>query len=343
MKTLFGKTLGELITSVKEKGLPAFSGKQIADWLYKKGISDINEITNLSKKAREILSSEYETGLYPPADVQISSDGTKKYLYKLNSGNFVESVYIPEIDRATLCISSQAGCRMGCRFCMTGRQGLKANLNSGEILNQIWSLPEKDKLTNVVLMGMGEPMDNIDEVLKSLEILTSEYGIGWSHKRITVSTIGVLPGLAKFLENSQCRLAISLHSPFDEERLKLMPAQKAFPIKDVLKLIENDKYAQRRISFEYIMFAGINDSQKHATALVKLLSGKDFRINLIRFHKIPDSPLSPSDETTIENFKNYLNSKGLLTTVRSSRGEDIFAACGMLSTKNSELIRFKRS
>ncbi|MDR1169436.1 MAG: 23S rRNA (adenine(2503)-C(2))-methyltransferase RlmN [Prevotellaceae bacterium] len=331
MKSLFGKTLEELVASASEKGLPAFSGKQIADWLYKKGISDINEITNLSKKAREMLSSEYETGVYPPIDVHISSDGTKKYLYRLNSGNFVESVYIPEIDRATLCISSQAGCRMACRFCMTGLQGFKTNLSSGEILNQIWSLPEKDKLTNAVFMGMGEPMDNIDEVLKSLEILTSEYGIGWSHKRITVSTIGILTGLEKFLKNSQCRLAISLHSPFDEERRKLMPAQKAFPIKEVLKLIENDKYTQRRISFEYIMFAGVNDSQKHAMALVKLLSGHDFRINLIRFHKIPDSPFSPSDESTMENFKNYLNSKGLLTTIRSSRGEDIFAACGMLS------------
>ncbi|MDR1340762.1 MAG: 23S rRNA (adenine(2503)-C(2))-methyltransferase RlmN [Prevotellaceae bacterium] len=334
MKSLFGKTLEELVADVVEKGLPSFSGKQIAGWLYKKGISDISEITNLSKKAREILSSEYETGLYPPTDVHISSDGTKKYLYRLNSGNFVESVYIPEIDRATLCISSQAGCRMACRFCMTGRQGLKANLSSGEILNQIWSLPEKDKLTNVVFMGMGEPMDNIDEVLKSLEILTSGYGFGWSHKRITVSTVGILSGLEKFLKNSQCRLAVSLHSPFDEERQKLMPAQKAFPVKEVLKLIEADRYAQRRISFEYIMFSGINDSRKHAAALVKLLSGNDFRINLIRFHKIPDSPLSPSDETTMENFRDYLNSKGLLCTIRSSRGEDIFAACGMLSTKN---------
>jgi 23S rRNA (adenine2503-C2)-methyltransferase len=343
MKSLFGKTLEELVVSVKEKGLPSFSGKQIADWLYKTGISDVNEITNLSKKARKILSAEYETGLYPPADMQVSSDGTKKYLYKLNSGNFVESVYIPETDRATLCISSQAGCRMGCRFCMTGRQGLKANLSSGEILNQIWSLPEKNELTNVVFMGMGEPMDNIDEVLKSLEILTSEYGIGWSHKRITVSTIGMLSGLEKFLENSQCRLAISLHSPFDEERLKLMPAQKACPIENVLKLLETDKYTQRRISFEYIMFAGINDSQQHAMALVKLLSRRDFRINLIRFHKIPNSSLSPSDETTMENFKNYLNSKGLLTTIRSSRGEDIFAACGMLSTKQSEVCNDRKS
>jgi 23S rRNA (adenine2503-C2)-methyltransferase len=335
MESLFGKTLDELVTTVKEKGLPVFSGKQIADWLYKKSVRDINEITNLSKKTREMLSPEYEIGLYPPSDVQVSSDGTKKYLYRLRSGASIESVYIPESDRATLCISSQAGCRMGCRFCMTARQGLKANLTSGEILNQIWSLPEKDKLTNVVYMGMGEPMDNIDEVLKSLEILTADYGAGWSHKRITVSTVGVLPGLEKFLKNSQCRLAISLHSPFDEERRKLVPVQKTFPAKDILKLIDKDEYTQRRISFEYIMFSGVNDSQRHAAALVKLLSGNDIRINLIRFHKIPDNPLSPSDETTMENFKNYLNAKGLLTTIRSSRGEDIFAACGMLSGKEN--------
>jgi 23S rRNA (adenine2503-C2)-methyltransferase len=334
MKSFFGKTLDELVLTVKEKGLPAFAGRQIADWLYKIGISDINDITNLSKKAREMLSQEYETGLYPPSDVQVSKDGTKKYLYRLSSGNSVEAVYIPETERATLCISSQAGCRMGCRFCMTARQGLKANLTSGEILNQIWSLPEKENLTNVVYMGMGEPMDNIDEVLKSLEILTSDYGIGWSHKRITVSTVGVLAGLEKFLKNSQCRLAISLHSPFDEERQKLIPMQKAYPVPDILKLLEKDEYPQRRISFEYIMFAGINDSKKHADALLKLLSGNDFRVNLIRFHKIPDSPLAPSDEKTMEMFKNHLNSKGLLTTIRSSRGEDIFAACGMLARIN---------
>ncbi|MDR0726024.1 MAG: 23S rRNA (adenine(2503)-C(2))-methyltransferase RlmN [Prevotellaceae bacterium] len=335
MEPIFGKTLDELVLIAKEKGLPSFAGKQIADWLYKNGVSTINEITNLSKKAREILSAEYEIGLYPPSDVQVSSDGTKKYLYRLRSGHSVESVYIPEPDRATLCISSQAGCRMGCRFCMTARQGLKANLTAGEILNQIWSLPEKDSLTNVVFMGMGEPMDNIDEVLKSLEILTADYGAGWSHKRITVSTTGILTGLEKFLKNSQCRLAISLHSPFDEERRKLMPMQKMFPVKDVLNLIAKDEYTQRRISFEYIMFAGVNDSARHANALVKLLSGNDVRVNLIRFHIIPDSDLSPSDEITMENFKNRLNAKGLLTTIRSSRGEDIFAACGMLSGNRS--------
>jgi 23S rRNA (adenine2503-C2)-methyltransferase len=334
-KNLFGKTLDELTLCVREKGLPSFSGKQIADWLYKKWVSEIDGMTNLSKKAREILLAEYRTGVYPPSDVRISSDGTKKYLYTLPSGDSVETVYIPESDRATLCISSQAGCRMACRFCMTARQGLKANLTSGEILNQIRSLPEKDTLTNIVFMGMGEPMDNIDEALKSLEILTSDYGFGWSHKRITVSTIGIIEGLNKFLQSSKCRLAISLHSPFDEERRRLMPVQKNSPIVDVLKLLEKDDFPQRRISFEYIMFAGINDTQKHADALLKMLSGKDYRLNLIRFHKIPDSNLSPSPETTIEYFKNYLNSKGLLTTIRASRGEDIFAACGMLSTAKS--------
>lgn len=334
---LFGKTLDELVSCVKERGLPSFSGKQIADWLYKKGVNNIDEITNLSKKAREELSNEFIIGTYSPSDVQVSKDGTKKYLYTLDSGFSVESVFIPDTDRATLCISSQAGCKMGCKFCMTARQGFNINLTSGEILNQIWSLPERDKLTNVVYMGMGEPMDNIDEVLKSIEILTSQYGLDWSHKRVTVSTIGVTIGLRKFLQNSKSRLAVSLHNPFDEERRKLMPMQKAFPISEVLEIIENDPYPQRRVSFEYIMFAGVNDTKRHADALVKMLAGNDFRMNLIRFHKIPDCDLAPSSEGKIEEFKNYLNSRGLLTTIRSSRGEDIFAACGMLSTHKQNL------
>ena len=325
---LFGKTREELVHIVKENKLPAFYGRQIADWLYKKSITSIDDITNLSIRAREVLTSCFNLGIYQPSDVQISSDGTKKYLYTLQSGHAVEAVYIPDNDRATLCISSQAGCKMGCKFCMTAKQGFKTNLNSGEILNQIWSLPEKNSLTNIVYMGMGEPMDNIDEVLKSIEIITSEYG--WSHKRVTVSTIGIPEGLKKFLNNSKCRLAISIHSPFNEERSMLMPMQKAYPISETLKLLKQDN-SQRRVSFEYIMFAGVNDSQKHADALVKLLKGNEYRVNLIRFHKIPDCNLAPSNEKTMDDFKNYLNSKNLLTTIRSSRGEDIYAACGMLA------------
>jgi 23S rRNA (adenine2503-C2)-methyltransferase len=336
MQTLFGKTLEELVEIAKSVRLPSFAARQIAEWQYGKDVSDVNEITNLSKPARAILSAKYDSGRYPPETVQISSDGTRKYLYRLASGNCVESVYIPESDRATLCISSQAGCRMACRFCMTGQSGFRGNLSSAEILNQIWSIPERDNLTNIVYMGMGEPADNIDEVLKSLEIMTSRYGYGWSHKRITVSTVGIADGLDRLLNGTQCRIAVSLHSPFDEERRMLIPSKRLLPVSEILEKIEGDAYPQRRVSFEYIMFAGLNDTPKHATALVRMLGGKDFRLNLIRFHKIPGSALSPSDEATTANFKDSLNAKGLLTTVRTSRGEDIFAACGMLSAKQSK-------
>ncbi|MDR2466353.1 MAG: 23S rRNA (adenine(2503)-C(2))-methyltransferase RlmN [Prevotellaceae bacterium] len=332
MNVLFGMTPAELKSLAAKMKFPAYYGLQIAERLYKGDVTEIDAITNLSKRARAALAAEYETGIYPPSVTTVARDGTKKYLYRLHSGHAVESVYIPEAERATLCISSQAGCRMGCRFCMTARAGFKTNLAAGEILNQIRSLPERAALTNIVYMGMGEPMDNADEVLKSLEILTSDYGYAMSHKRITVSTGGVREGLPRFLRQSKCRLAISLHSPFDEERLQLMPMHRKFPIADIMKTIAADPFPQRRISFEYIMFAGVNDTERHARALVGLLSGiNGCRVNLIRFHRIPDCSLSPSDETAIENFRAYLNSRGLPATVRASRGEDIFAACGMLA------------
>ena len=331
---LLGKTLTELTEVAKLIGAPAFVVKQLADWIYKKRITDIHKMTNLSLKVREALAANYESGTSLSCDVQSSADGTKKYLFKTSSGNFIEAVYIPDDDRATLCVSSQAGCRMGCRFCMTARQGFQENLSVSEILNQIYSIPESDKLTNIVYMGMGEPMDSIDEVLKSLDIITADYGLAWSPKRVTVSTIGVLPAMKRFLDESKCHLAVSLHNPFDDERQQLMPMQKPYPIEEVIKLIKEYNFTgQRRVSFEYIMFAGVNDTDRHANALVRLLKGLECRVNLIRFHPIPESDLRSSDEKTIEHFKNLLNSKGVLTTVRASRGLDILAACGMLSTK----------
>ena len=334
---LFGKTFEELKQIVSEYGLPSYSAAQIAERLYKKGAEDISEITGLSKNARRALSEKYTVGRFDPCRVQVSVDGTKKYLYEpSDGGKSFEAVYIPDGDRATLCISSQAGCRMGCRFCMTARFGFKGNLTAGEILTQIRNLPEFERLTNIVYMGMGEPADNIDEVLKSLEILTSDYGFGMSRNRITVSTIGITEGLKRFLEESPCRLAVSLHNPFDDERLALIPAQKMSPISEIVSLIRRFDFSKRRrLSFEYVMFAGINDATRHADALRKLVAGLECRINLIRFHKIPACDLSPSDEKTVEKFKNYLNGKGLLTTVRASRGEDIFAACGMLSASKT--------
>jgi 23S rRNA (adenine2503-C2)-methyltransferase len=340
-QALFGKTFSELQTLVKELGMPAFTAKQITEWLYKKGVGEINDMTNISLANRTKLVEKYNIGRTTPTNVQTSTDGTKKYLFTTMGDRFIESAYIPESDRATLCVSSQVGCKMGCLFCMTGKQGFQGQLSTTEILNQIQSLPEFENLTNVVYMGMGEPLDNINEVLKSLEILTSDYGYAWSPKRITVSSIGIIPGLKEFLEKSKCHLAISLHTPFDDERQKLMPIQNVYPIKEVLSVIRNFDFGlQRRVSFEYIMFGGLNDTPRHAKELAKILEGIRCRINLIRFHPIPDTPLKGTDEQTIRNFQDALDAKGITTTIRASRGQDIFAACGLLSTK--ELIKNKQ-
>jgi 23S rRNA (adenine2503-C2)-methyltransferase len=330
---LYGKTLNELIAVTKRLGMPGFAAKQIADWLYKKEIKKTDEMTNLSKKMRELLSNDYEIGLSDPVNFSQSSDGTKKYLYKVLNNKYIETAYIPEDDRATICVSSQAGCKMGCIFCMTGKQGFQGNLSSNEILNQFRSLPEFKQLTNMVYMGMGEPLDNLPEVLNSLDILTSEWGYAWSPTRITVSTVGLLNSIKEFLEKSRCHLAISLHSPFDDERRKLMPIQKTNTVKEVLEIIRSfDFNKQRRVSFEYILFEGINDSTRHVKELARILNGIKCRINIIRFHQFPGSDLkSPGMGATIA-FREALNAKGILATIRSSRGVDINAACGLLST-----------
>ena len=336
-RRLLGMTLNELKEVAAQVGLPGYAAKQMADWLYKKKITSIAEMSNIAIAKRSLLEESFEIGAVPPVDCMKSVDGTIKYLFAAGPGNFVESVYIPTDDRATLCVSSQVGCKMNCLFCMTGKQGFTANLTSNQILNQIQSLPESDSLTNLVFMGMGEPLDNVDELFKVLEILTSPYGYGWSPKRITVSTIGVAKGLKRFLEESDCHLAVTLHSPFHEERLSLMPVEKAYPAQEVIDLIKQYDFThQRRVSFEYIVFKNLNDSAKHAKALICLLNGMECRINLIRFHAIPDVPLESSDLVKMEIFRDTLNKAGLVCTIRASRGEDIFAACGMLSTAKKQ-------
>jgi 23S rRNA (adenine2503-C2)-methyltransferase len=330
---LLGKTLAELITLVKDFGWPAFTGSQIASWLYKKHVADVNEMTNLSKTVRAQLCEKFDVGNRAPVTVQTSIDGTRKYLFPTCGGRAVETVMIPEAGRATLCVSSQVGCRMGCRFCMTARQGFRANLTAGEMINQFRAVEERDALTNAVFMGMGEPMDNIDELLKCLQILTATWGFAWSPRRITVSTIGIVPAMKRFLEESACHLAVSLHNPFDSERLELMPVQKAYPVQAVVNLIRQyDFSGQRRVSFEYILFDRRNDSPRHVDELAALLRGLECRVNLIRFHAIPDSALRPSPDSVAERFKNLLLRQGVMTTLRASRGQDIMAACGLLST-----------
>lgn len=330
-------TLVELQSLTKRLGIPGFAAKQIASWLYEKKVASIDDMTNLSLKHRELLKQNYEVGAEAPVDEMRSVDGTVKYLYKVGENHFVESVYIPDDDRATLCVSSQVGCKMNCKFCMTGKQGFTANLSAHQILNQIYSIPEREKLTNLVFMGMGEPFDNLDEVLKVLEILTSEYGYGWSPKRITVSSVGLKKGLERFLNESDCHLAISMHTPIPSQRRDLMPAEKAFSITEIIDILHNYDFSkQRRLSFEYIVFKGVNDSLIYAKEIVKLLRGIECRVNLIRFHAIPNVGLEGVDMETMVAFRDYLTQHGVFATIRASRGEDIFAACGMLSTAKQQ-------
>ena len=334
---LLGKTLEELQEVALAVGLKKFAGKQLANWLYVKRVTSFDEMTNISLSARELLKQSYSIGRHLPIAHVESKDGTKKYLFQVGN-QYVESVYIPDGNRATLCVSTQAGCKMGCKFCMTGTLGFHGHLSAADILNQIFyfDLASDNQsidgaLTNVVYMGEGEPMDNIDEVLRSLQVLTQEWGCAWSPKRITVSSVGYLPGLKRFLDESECHLAISLHNPFSVERQEVMPVEKRYSVTEVVNLLKQYDWAhQRRISFEYICWYGQNDTIRHAKELLRLLRGLNCRINLIRFHAGVDQQFPASDERQMEWLRDYLTDGGITTTIRRSRGEDILAACGML-------------
>lgn len=342
-KPLLGMSLYELKEVAKTLGLPAFAGGQIAKWIYTQHVKSIDDMTNISKAGREKLKEAYVIGCMPHLHRLESKDGTVKYLFPTTSGKSVETVFIPDKDRATLCVSSQVGCKMNCLFCQTGKQGFEGSLPASDILNQIYSLPESERLTNIVFMGQGEPMDNIDNVLRATEVLTAPYGYGWSPKRITVSSVGVKNKLKRFLDESECHVAISMHSPFHEQRMQLMPAERGMSIESVVELLRNYDFShQRRLSFEYIMFGGLNDTTEHAKEIIKLTRGLDCRVNLIRFHKIPDVDLKGCDEHKMEAFRDYLTAHGVFTTIRASRGQDIFAACGLLNTAHRKGLDKKK-
>lgn len=335
-KTLLGLSLDGLKAVAQEVGLRPFAARQMAAWIYSRGVTDIDAMTDLPKAARARLAQEYTVGRTAPISEAKSSDGTVKHLFLGAPKRDVEAVYIPDRDRATLCVSSQAGCRMGCRFCMTGQGGWQGNLATAQIINQIMSIPEADKLTNIVFMGMGEPTDNLDAVISAIEILTAPWGFGWSPKRITVSTIGNLHGLRELITRTKVHIAISVHSPFAAERADLMPVEKAYPLTDIMNLLRQyDWSGQRRLSLEYTMFKGLNDDARHALALARMVKGIPLRINLIRFHRTPGFEGEPSDEATMVRFRDMLNEHGVTATIRASRGEDIYAACGMLAGAKS--------
>ena len=339
-KVLLGMPLDELKAVVKELGMPQFTAAQIAKWLYQQHVRSIDEMTNISKANRERLAEQFVVGAMEPMDCQRSKDGTVKYLFPVASGKFVETVYIPDGDRATLCVSCQVGCKMNCLFCQTGKQGFEGSLTAGDILNQIYTLPERESLTNIVFMGQGEPMDNLDNVLKATEVLTQDWGYAWSPRRITVSSVGIKGKLKRFLDESECHVAISMHSPLPEQRQQLMPAERQMSITEVVELLKQYDFThQRRCSFEYICFAGLNDTTTHAREIVRLLQGLECRVNLIRFHEIPDVDLPGADEKRMESLRDYLTKHGVFTTIRASRGQDIFAACGLLSTAKIEELK----
>ena len=342
MESLLGKNIDELQDVAVAAGLPRFTGKQLAEWLYRKRAESFEEMTNISAKGRQTLANGFAAGRKKPVAEVKSEDGTRKFLFQVGT-EYVETVLIPEEERNTLCISTQAGCRMRCAFCMTGTLGFRKHLTAAEMLNQILTVDGMidGGLTNLVLMGEGEPMDNLDEVLRALNVLTAPWGYGWSPKRITVSSVGVMPGLARFLQESDCHVAISLHNPFHEERAAIMPAEKACPVADIVRMLKKYDFAhQRRLSFEYICWSGMNDTLRHANELVRLLRGLPCRVNLIRFHEGKENGqftvnnttlhFPSSDEKQMIWLRDYLTGHGITTTIRRSRGEDILAACGML-------------
>lgn len=334
-KPLLGMTLEELKELCATEGLPRFAASQIVRRIYVGRVTEISQITELSKAAREKLEQNYVIGRQEPASGVVSKDGTAKYLFPTSTGRAVESVFIPDRDRATLCVSSQAGCKMNCSFCATGKMGFHGNLTAADILNQILSAPDSEALTNIVFMGMGEPCDNLDEVLKAIEILTAPWGLAWSPKRITVSSVGKLEQMRQLALLTKVHLALSVHSPFADERLGIMPVQKAWPVADVVEMLRGFDFAhQRRLSVEYIMWQGFNDDRRHADALARLLKGTSARVNLIRYHASPGDKLKPSSKETMEAFRDRLNELGITATIRASRGEDILAACGMLAGKD---------
>jgi len=326
-------------------GAPRYRGRQLAGWIFTKGVADFEAMSDLPRDFRVALADSMRVELPEIERRTPSQDGSQKLVLRYGDGARVQAVLMPDGDRLTLCVSTQVGCGFGCAFCFTGTMGLERNLSAGEIVAQVMvarrGLPAGERITHIVYMGMGEPLDNLDNVLESLEVLCADYGFGMSPTRITVSTVGLVPAMRRFLDRSRCHLAISLHTPFEEERRHLMPVENVYPLKEVLaELRARAIRGQRRVSFEYILFDRLNDTPQHARELARVLSGIRCRVNLIAFHPIPGTPLEPSPRATMEQFEAQLREHGILATIRRSRGQDIAAACGMLSTR--ELMRRKR-
>jgi len=329
---IFGQTVPQLQETLINHSLPNYTAGQICDWMYRKCESDFMNMSNISLKDRVILHDSFAIIPSLPESSSVSADGTIKYLFPVSGDNFIETVFIPDKERSTVCISTQSGCTLGCSFCQTGKSGAGPDLSPGEILSQILYLPEYEKLTNIVIMGMGEPLLNWKNVQIAIELITSSKYLGMSKKRITLSTVGIIPALKEFLQVFPCELAISMHSPFHEERKSLMPVENKYPLVEVIQLIRRYTAGSSRVvSFEYLVFKDMNHSDRHVSEIADLLQGIPCKINLLNFHPVDDCELQSPSREIMEEFQNKLKMKGLSVTIRKSRGKDIKAACGMLS------------
>jgi 23S rRNA (adenine2503-C2)-methyltransferase len=330
---LCGLSVDEIYELIKQGGFNYSHALKISNSIYKRGITDLWLVPEIPKKLKDELAAVSFAGILKPVSSLRSSDDTIKYLFRNNKGLSYETVYIPDGKRNTVCVSTQSGCRMGCPFCVTGRYGFHGDLPAGEIINQIISLPDAGKITHVVFMGMGEPLDNIDNVLKACEILTAEWGMAISPRNVTVSTIGIEPGVRRFLENCACNLTLSLFSPFPEERRELVAAEKKYPVYGILKMMKDHPVKKkRRLSVAYVMISGVNDTGKHLDGLKNLLRGSKIRVNLIPYHPVPKDTHTSSSPSRMQYFRHELVISGISASVRRSRGEDISAACGLLAS-----------
>ena len=327
----------------------AFRARQVLQWIYQKGVTDFDEMTNLSKASRRWLAEEATVAFPEVLARHDSIDGTVKWLFASGFGQAVETVFIPEQNRGTLCISSQVGCALDCAFCATGAQGFNRNLTSAEIIGQVWhamqELPRRSNgesaVTNIVLMGMGEPLANYRNVVPALELLVSDMAFGLSRRRVTVSTSGIVPQIEKLGDDCNVSLAVSLHAPNDDLRDEIVPINKLHPIATLLDACwaYAAKHANRFITFEYVMLRGVNDSLAHADQLAGLLKNKPAKVNLIPFNPFAGTRFERSSVETIRHFQNRLREKGLVATTRKTRGDDIDAACGQLAGKVSDRVR----
>ncbi|MBM3419711.1 MAG: radical SAM protein [Bacteroidetes bacterium] len=328
---LTGLTLRQIEDSLASSGIDRTYALRVAYWIYRKRVGSFSEMTNIAGGIREKLSESFSSGFLRPAERLESADGSVKYLFDYPGGRKVETVFMPETRRNTVCVSSQSGCTRGCLYCRTGEMGLKGNLTAAEIVNQVLAIPESARLTHVVFMGMGEPLDNLQAVVQAIEILTAEWGLSIAHSRITVSTVGILPAVEQFLAKTRSNLTLSILSPISADRARLVPAERLFPAEKIMSVIrETAPSRRRRISLAYMMLEGINDTDSHLDALIKLISGTTIRVNLLRYHQSGNIMFRQSAPERMNLFRERLLAAGISASVRRSRGEDIGAACGLL-------------